>query len=270
MADAPYDHRYHAGNHADVWKHVAWLAVLAAHKRDRLLVVDTHAGRGSYALPARGGEWTSGVGKLRARFAGTQSGSGAVDRYLARLPAPPAYLGSPLLTRQALGRADQLVAYEQDPEAAAALREALSSDPRARVVAGDGWEADLDGGEAKTVVLCDPPFHEQRDWIRIAELADRAFRAGAAALCWYPIKRWTRPVNLHNGLRERRVPHVALDVLFTPIEHTGHSLAGSGVVLVGMPGSVVAELQAAVPVLGEVLATHDGRWSSRAEAHAPR
>lgn len=266
---APYDHRFHVGNHADVWKHVAWLSLLAAHKRQRIVVLDTHAGRGSYALPPRG-EWSAGIGKLRTVLGSESSGSGAVDRYLARLPDPRSYAGSPLLTRQALGRADRLVACEQDEDAATELRAATAGDARVRVLQQDGWATDLPSeADARTVVLCDPPFHEQADWLRMVELARRVHQAEAVGLLWYPIKRWTRPTSLHHALRAAAVPHVALDLLVTPIERTGHSLAGSGVLLLGAPPSVVVELQGAIPVLGRALATHEGRWSSRSEAFSP-
>ena len=47
-----YRHQYHAGNFADVHKHVLLLEVLRAltRKDKGLLFVDTHAGRGDYDL----------------------------------------------------------------------------------------------------------------------------------------------------------------------------------------------------------------------------
>jgi 23S rRNA (adenine2030-N6)-methyltransferase len=45
-----YRHQYHAGNFADVHKHVLLLEILAAltRKDKGLLFVDTHAGHGMY------------------------------------------------------------------------------------------------------------------------------------------------------------------------------------------------------------------------------
>src|SRR3954464_2901997 len=65
-----YRHQHHAGNFADVHKHILLMELLLAlaRKDKGLLFVDTHAGRGDYDLhpgdvdhPA---EWQSGVGKL--------------------------------------------------------------------------------------------------------------------------------------------------------------------------------------------------------------
>jgi 23S rRNA (adenine2030-N6)-methyltransferase len=267
-----YDHRYHAGNHGDVWKHTAWLSVLAAHKRERVWVLDTHGGRGEYALPPRGGEWTAGVGRLLERYPrGTSTGAGAVDRYLARIEPQGPYPGSPALSLRALGRSDALVSYESDPDTAAALRRAVGGDSRARVIGGDGWQApELEQRQAvRALVLIDPPYVEKADWERVVSAAERAWRAGHEVVAWYPIKRWTRPHQLQAALRERGVPHVSLDLLVTPLELANDRMAGSGLVLISPPPTVVVELHAAAPVVGAALAPAEGRWAFKSSGFAP-
>ncbi|MEQ1506935.1 MAG: 23S rRNA (adenine(2030)-N(6))-methyltransferase RlmJ [Myxococcota bacterium] len=261
-----YDHRFHAGNAGDVWKHVVWLAVLAAFKREVITVVDTHAGRGAYPLSKGGGEWLGGIGKLwDAVPADSSTGSGAVDRYLARVPRGERYPGSPALTVRALGRNDRLVAIEADDDAARALRQALGTEPRAQVLTGDGWThpatTATTGGQR--VALIDPPFVDREDWARTAALVATLAKAGAAVAAWYPIKRWSRPTALVDAVRATGVPFVAIDLVHTPIELAPNGLAGSGMVLAGVPRSVVIEAHAAAPVLGPILATTDGRWSVR-------
>lgn len=266
-----YDHRHHAGNIGDVWKHVVWLSLLAAFKRVRIAVVDHHAGRGLYMLDPGMGEWRAGIGRLRERHPeGASTGSGAVDRYLARVGRTMQYPGSPLLTLRALGRADRLTLYESDAQTANALREAVDRDDRARIVAADGWSApEIERpSEVQTLLLADPPFNDKADWDHIAEVLGRGYRAGHVAAAWYPIKRLTRPSALHRRLQERGVPHVALELLLTPIERTGERMAGSGMLLVSAPESVVIEACAAAPVLGAALATAMGQWSFRALASA--
>ncbi|MFZ4739261.1 MAG: 23S rRNA (adenine(2030)-N(6))-methyltransferase RlmJ, partial [Bradymonadia bacterium] len=61
-----YSHRFHAGNHADVFKHLALVALLEASTRAGAAPVtylETHAGEGRYTLGPTG-EWTEGIGKL--------------------------------------------------------------------------------------------------------------------------------------------------------------------------------------------------------------
>jgi 23S rRNA (adenine2030-N6)-methyltransferase len=256
-----YDHRHHAGNAGDVWKHVALLALLAANKRERVTVVDTHAGAGVYRIG--GGEAQQGVARLPTEPA---TGSGAVDRYVARVQRADrgTYPGSPVLALGALGRNDRLVCHERDPEAAAALKAALGGDPRARVSTEDGWAASALASDERLLVHIDPPYAEKADWDRAAELVPRLARH--QVLLWYPIKRWSRPNQLLQRIRETGVPFVALDLVWTPLELEKDRMVGSGLVLVGAPRSVLVELHGAAPVLGPLLATHDGRWTLRATA----
>ena len=65
-----YRHVFHAGNFADVFKHVVLARILRhlAEKPQAYRVIDTHAGAGLYdlagALANRTGEWRDGIGRL--------------------------------------------------------------------------------------------------------------------------------------------------------------------------------------------------------------
>lgn len=259
MAEAPldYSHRFHVGNHGDVWKHVAWCAVLAA-LRPRV-VLDTHAGEGFYALGPTG-EWTAGVGRL---WAAGPSGDACVRRYLdalERAGGRRSYPGSPRLALDALPPEGRWRGVELQADAAAALQRQLV-DPRVELVVGDGYAAT--GGEE--LALIDPPYVARDEWSRAPDalLAHRG-----PAVLWYPIKSWSRPNVLLQRLRDgHAAAWVALDLVVTPLELKRPQLAGSGVVLVGAARAVVGELCAAAATLGPLLATHDGRWSLRVTAH---
>ncbi len=59
-----YRHGYHAGNFADVVKHIALVAILQHLKKKdtAFAVIDTHAGRGAYDLS---GEHAAKTGEAR-------------------------------------------------------------------------------------------------------------------------------------------------------------------------------------------------------------
>ena len=67
-----YRHAFHAGNHADVLKHVVLLALCDAltAKPTPCFALDTHAGRGLYALDGNSAQRTreaqEGIGRLLA------------------------------------------------------------------------------------------------------------------------------------------------------------------------------------------------------------
>src|SRR5208337_4941309 len=104
-----YKHIYHAGNFADVAKHVGLLYCLDALKRKEggFFVLDTHAGRGCYDLQAaeaqKSGEAERGVQRLiQARigdqllapyFAAIRARRG---KRLARYPGSPALIAAGL------------------------------------------------------------------------------------------------------------------------------------------------------------------------------
>ena len=195
-----YRHAFHAGNFADVHKHVLLLEVLAAltRKDKGLLFVDTHAGRGDYDLhpgdaehPA---EWQAGAAKLLA----ATPRHAALTRYR-DLVAQGAhggslhYRGSPLLALQVLRPVDRAVFFESQREEAGQLRKLLDQGARARVEIGDGFaglRALLPPPERRGCVLIDPPYEERTDFTRVHEtVVDALARfAGAVLVLWLPVK----------------------------------------------------------------------------------
>jgi 23S rRNA (adenine2030-N6)-methyltransferase len=262
-----YSHRFHVGNHGDVWKHVLLLSVLHHLGQPDLVVLDTHAGEGQYRLGPTG-EWTAGVGRV---WDGPAVPDPAIARWLAALAATGAgprasYPGSPRLILDALGPGGRLHAAELQADAAAALRARLP-DPRLTVREGDGLAADV----AADLVLIDPPYVRREEWAE-AVAAAVALRRGPrrpVVLLWYPIKSWNRPNAVLTALRAAEEPFVALDLVVTPIELRRPQLAGSGMVLLGAPPAAIAEALAAAAWLGPRLATHGGRWQVRVNADTP-
>ena len=191
-----YRHSYHAGNFADVVKHLAEVAVLThlAKKDAPFAVIDSHAGRGLYDLGAdearKTGESGAGIARLRGL-----SGPPLLERYLALVGegGPNTYPGSPLIAVRLLRPQDRLVAIEMHPEEAAALRQALAPWRRARVVEGDGYArlpALLPPPERRGLVLIDPPFEAPDEFQTAARVVRDAYRRFATGiyLIWYPIK----------------------------------------------------------------------------------
>ena len=191
-----YRHSFHAGNFADVVKHVALAAILAhLHKKDSpFAVIDTHAGRGLYDLSSdearRTGEAATGIDRVRGLDMPE-----ALARYLALVEesGPGRYPGSPLIAAKMLRPQDRLVAIEKQPEEAALLKNALAPSRKARVEEGDGYArllALLPPPERRGLVLVDPPFEAPDEFERAAEALRGAIRRFATGiyLVWYPIK----------------------------------------------------------------------------------
>jgi len=273
-----YRHAFHAGNHADVLKHItllAWIDALLA-KAAPVFVLDTHAGRGHYALDAeaaaRTGEGQAGIGRLWGR----RGLPAAVQRLCALVAAENPdgrlrhYPGSPRLVLAALRAQDRLAACEIQPDEAAALKAAIAHDGRAAVHVRDGYDAIralLPPQEKRGLVLIDPPYETQEaeypkviDAVRTA--LERWPTAGVAV--WYPIKQRR---TLHGFFRQATLlaPRGLLcaELLVRP-DDSPLRLNGSGMLLFHPPWKLDAALAPALPVLaqrlGETRACHRLEW----------
>ncbi len=195
--DVNYRHAYHAGNFADVVKHLALVAVLDHLKRkDKpFAVIDTHAGCGLYDLQS---EEASKTGEAEAgirRLAELNSETSLLAEYLklARAFGTERYPGSPLFAAQMLRAQDRLVAVEKHEEEARTLTRVLTPYSRARVMQADGYErliALLPPPERRGAVLIDPPYEAPDEFEQVARIFARAYRRFATGiyLLWFPIK----------------------------------------------------------------------------------
>jgi 23S rRNA (adenine2030-N6)-methyltransferase len=270
-----YQHAFHAGNFADVHKHIVLTRVLD-HLRQKpaaFRVVDTHAGAGRYELfgpqAARSGEWRDGIGRLfampRSGAAGTDAAQTLIAPYLdivaALNPGGPLrlYPGSPMIVKALLRRQDRLIACELEPSAAASLEAVLRGDARAKALAMDGWMAlfaNIPPKERRGLVVIDPPYEESIDFARLSETLAQAHRkwANGVYLLWYPIKARAAPDALARRLRRLAVPKILRCELTIAPPRADGALAGSGLIIVNAPFPLQRELQVVVPVLTRLLA----------------
>jgi 23S rRNA (adenine2030-N6)-methyltransferase len=193
-----YRHQHHAGNFADVHKHVLLLEVLAAltRKDKGLLFVDTHAGRGEYELhpgdSAHPAEWQSGAARLLDAGPRHEALIRYRDLLVARRHGGSLnYPGSPLLALGALRDVDRAVFFETQREESGNLRKLVSG--RTRVESTDGFaglRALLPPPERRGCVLIDPPYEEREDLTRVHQaVLDTLQRFESAVLVlWLPVK----------------------------------------------------------------------------------
>jgi len=192
-----YRHIYHAGNFADVVKHLALVsAITHLKKKDKgFAVIDTHGGRGLYDLESheasRTNEAESGIRKL----ASLANETPLITEYLRLVRAfgQTRYPGSPLIAAQMLRVQDRLIAVEKHDEEARELSRILKPFERARVFEGDGYErlvALLPPPERRGLVLIDPPYEDPNEFTRAGSALAEAHRRFATGiyLLWFPIK----------------------------------------------------------------------------------
>ena len=242
-----YKHIYHAGNFADVAKHVGLLFCLDALKRKEapFFALDSHAGRGQYELQApeaqKSGEAERGIQRLIATSIGEESLAGYFAAIRARRGKRlNTYPGSPGLIAGALRPQDRALLVELMPaEARAATRE-ISSLGRLRTQIDDGYaalKAFLPPEERRGLVLIDPPY-ESMDELKAMLLAFAdAYRRWPTGiyLLWYPIRSAIQRTLVHARFEALKIPKMLFADLAIHPDDAGLGLAGSGLIIVNPP-----------------------------------
>lgn len=270
-----YRHSFHAGNFADVIKHVVLMRVLThlKLKETPFRVIDTHAGAGMYDLRGdealRTGEWIDGIARLeKKRLSAAAEAVLAPYRAALRELAPlgDVYPGSPALIRHTLRGDDRASLNELHPETCHALRRALGRDDRLVINEIDGylaWKAQVPPRERRGLVLVDPPFEKDDDFDRMAETAremGRKWPTGTAIL-WYPIKNLNTVSRFEAGLQASSFAKLLLVELHIERAHATGPLAACGLAIANPPWTLADEMAALLPELANLLARRNApRW----------
>lgn len=249
-----YRHAFHAGNHADVLKHVALLALCEAltAKPAPLFALDTHAGAGLYALAGeaagRTGEAVDGIGRLLA----APPSNPAIRRYLEAVAAcraahgEDAYPGSPWLLAHALREQDRIACCELREEEAALLKRHVGGDPRVAVHARDGYAAMRallppkigTVRYARGLVLIDPPYEAQLAEFETARAALRdalVLWPQAVYALWYPIKRRSALNPFYRSAATLEAKSVLACELLVRPDDSPLRMNGSGLLILNAP-----------------------------------
>lgn len=265
-----YRHGFHAGNFADVHKHVTLLALIAAlQRKDKgFLYLETHAGRGRYELDSadtnQGAEASTGVGRLIGqsfRSAELEAYIAAVTRARGQGGSQSLYPGSPLLAALALRQQDRGRCFEIQSAECRALERVLQPYPRMSGECGDGYAAlrsQLPPPERRALVFIDPPYEEQESELERAtaglELA-LARLANAVILLWYPIKDQRQLKGWLQRLGTALPAPALTSELWLHPRDSRVGLNGSGLLIVHPPYQFDAGMRQWLPELGTALGT---------------
>ncbi len=289
-----YRHAFHAGNHADVLKHLVLIATLKhlTQKPAALMVVDTHAGAGLYRLDddfaGTSGESDDGIRKLLA--ADLPVPAPAVADYLETVRSfnregqLRLYPGSPFVAQKFLREEarDKLKLFEMHPtdsQALVAHVAQLRAGRQVTVARADGFEslkALLPPPSRRGLVLVDPSYEIKSDYAKVVASLDdslKRFATGTYAI-WYPViprpEAHDLPRRLKTLANQAGKPwlHATLAIgqrdepLQPLVPGAGprrQGLTASGMFLVNPPHTLKAALAAALPQLVEALGRGRGQ-----------
>jgi 23S rRNA (adenine2030-N6)-methyltransferase len=272
-----YRHAFHAGNHADVLKHLVLVRVLRymALKDKPFTLIDTHAGAGGYSLEGRyankRAEYADGIARLWA--AGEAALPPALADYLELVRRfngggdLEQYPGSPAFANLLLRPQDRMRLFELHPTDHRILAAFLGTRPNTQVLQSDGFaairsELPPPAGARRAVLLVDPSYELKTDYAKVVGTLREALTrfADTVVMIWYPQLRTVESVQLPHRLQsaadalaKKGWLHVRLSV--QQADARGFGLEGSGVFVANPPhvlhGELAPLLQPLVDLLGQ-------------------
>ena len=263
-----YRHAFHAGNHADVLKHLIEIQLLRhlAQKDKPFWFIDTHAGAGCYSMDsgyaAQNTEYETGIARLWDRD---------------DLPAPLAdyvalvkkfnpdgqlklYPGSPLIALELLRKQDKMRLFELHPtDSEILLQNFADQGSQVLIQTADGLgglKALLPPPPRRALVLIDPSYEVKQDYQRVISALSEGLKRFANGIyaVWYPQLQRTEARQLPGQLKQLPVKswlNVSLSVQ-APSED-GFGMHGSGLFIINPPWLLHGVLQEVMPYLIEVL-----------------
>jgi 23S rRNA (adenine2030-N6)-methyltransferase len=257
-----YRHLYHAGNFADVFKHILLISLIQSLQRKPkpFCYIETHAGRGCYDLTAteaqKNAEFREGASKIwkMRETPDVVTTYKTIIRQFNQKSGLHFYPGSPTLVKALLRANDRMWLCEWQEEEARQLQQLFIHERKIKVFQQNGYQALkawLPPLERRGLVFMDPPFEQQtefKDIINGLQEAYRRWQTGIYAI-WYPIKSQAEVTRFHQSLRRTGFEKILIAELCIYPEDVAIRLNGCGLVIVNPPWQWDEQLQILLPWL---------------------
>lgn len=248
-----YRHHFHAGNFADVMKHVLLIELLNQlnSKEKPYCYIDTHAGEGIYnlslAVSQKSGEYLNGVHRLvqldRSVIAQAPKTIQTYLKDIAELRTQKSkgwYPGSPWFSTQHLRPQDTAVLFEMQPDIFTKLKYNIY-DPRVGIHQRDAYEgllAMIPPTEKRGLVMIDPPYEiERKDFPQLVELLTMAHKKWSTGVyvLWYPIKDRSMIERFEKKMQKSGIKKQLICELCVWPDDTPIGLNGCGMLIINPP-----------------------------------
>lgn len=268
-----YRHSFHAGNHADVLKHIVQSLILNAlqQKETPFVYHDTHSGVGRYDLThewsEKTGEYKQGIGRLWQQT----DTPAAIDSYLDAVKALNQdeelryYPGSPRIARAHLRAQDRMVLSELHPSDYPLLEQEFARDRQVAIYKQDGFarlKASLPPKERRGLVLIDPPYElakEYRDVVQAIAQSHKRWSTGIYAI-WYPVVNRCDIEDMLEGLANLGIRKILQIELGVAPDTNQRGMTASGMIVINPPWKLESEMQTILPFLKQAIAPATGHF----------
>lgn len=261
-----YKHAFHAGNHADVLKHIVLMYSLEYMKRKNkpLMYLDTHAGSGLYSQVSdealKNKEYESGI----TAILGAQNSPKLVQRYIELVvecqkdKTKMSYPGSPWLAKMILQPTDCMFLYELHNNEFGLLEKNMAVAKSCRVFNSDGLQgmvASMPPVQRRAVVLIDPSYELKEDYDRVVSSIVEAYKrfTSATILLWYPVVDRARIDRLEKRIIASGIKNISLYELAISEDSSATGMTGSGMIVINQAWTLKSEMLDILPFLSKIL-----------------
>ncbi|MDP2574930.1 23S rRNA (adenine(2030)-N(6))-methyltransferase RlmJ [Vibrio penaeicida] len=268
-----YRHSFHAGNHADVLKHIVQSLILNAlnQKEKPYVYHDTHSGVGRYDLTH---EWSEKTGEYKQGIARLWQANNLPEEIQTYLEAVQSlnqdsslryYPGSPRVARAHIRKQDRMVLTELHPSDHPLLEQEFHRDRQVSIYKEDGFQrlkASLPPKERRGLVLIDPPYelaHEYRDVVNAVAQSHKRWATGVYAI-WYPVVNRHDIDDMLSGLEKLGIRKILQIELGVSADTNERGMTASGMIVINPPWKLESQMKEILPYLKEVIAPVTGHF----------
>jgi len=281
-----YRHSYHAGNFADVLKHIVLVECLEHfNKKDSPFdYIDTHSGAGLYDLRSananKTAEYKEGIAKLKridvpeldAYFSvidslNTQQGIDSKKNGLTFYPGSPA-IAHQYITHPEREK-DKAWLFELHSSDFRILSESMTADSKAqarkiRIKQDDGLKGLLSlvpPVSRRALVLIDPSYEIKSDYGDVVDAvikAHKKFNSGTYAI-WYPVVERKRVDFMWRKLKQAGVKNIQQFELGLAEDSHEMGMTSAGMIVINPPWTLKSKLEKLLPKLVKELDRGDGK-----------
>jgi 23S rRNA (adenine2030-N6)-methyltransferase len=265
-----YRHSFHAGNFADVLKHIVSTSIIDYMlKKDKAFCyLDTHAGCGAYSFQSiealKTKEFNNGIFPLWGRT----DLPAPVARYMEQIVEFNAqsqlqhYPGSPSIALQMLRDIDRLFLFELHPNEFINMRSNFSGNRQIKMAKSDGLQgliANMPPKERRGFMLIDPSYEIKTEYQQVVETliqAVKRFATGTYAL-WYPVVNRATIDKMEKAFKASGIKNIQLFELGIQADSDQLGMTSSGMIVINPPWTLKQEMQESLPFLAKVLGIND-------------
>lgn len=268
-----YRHSFHAGNHADVLKHIVQSLILNSlqQKEKPFVYHDTHSGVGRYDLTH---EWSEKTGEYKqgiARVWQQDNIPAELDSYLNAIrqlnqgETLRYYPGSPRVARAHLREQDRMVLTELHPSDYPLLEQEFHRDRQVSIYKEDGFarlKASLPPQERRGLVLIDPPYELAKEYRDVVQAIAQSYKRWATGIyaIWYPVVNRCDIDDMLEGLQGLGIRKILQIELGVSPDTNERGMTASGMIVVNPPWTLESQMQTILPFLKQAIAPATGHY----------